>query len=300
MKREKKRGIPLALRNTLVGLSFIMPNFAGFFIFVLIPVGFSLILSVMNWDGFNPMEFAGINNFRGVFRDGVFRQSMSRTFVYTIACVVCTMFASLGLAVLLNKKLKAKNFFRSAIFFPYVASVVSIAVVWRLLFMRDTGPVNLFLRFIGIANPPGWFVTTRWALPGVIIVSIWKSMGYYMIVYLAALQGIPKELHEAASIDGASGIQYFWRITLPLLAPATFFVVLMLTINSFKSFDLIFALTEGGPGNATMLLSHYIYNKAFISFNYGQTSAAALVLFAIIGIITLIQFRVEKRLGGTA
>jgi ABC-type sugar transport system permease subunit len=295
----KKRGIPLALRNTLVGLSFIMPNFAGFFIFVLIPVAFSLILSVMNWDGFNSMEFAGINNFRTLFRDSVFRQSMSRTFIYTIACVGCTMFASLGLAALLNKKLAAKNFFRSAIFFPYVASVVSIAVVWRLLFMRDTGPVNLFLRFIGIANPPGWFVTTKWALPGVILVTIWKSMGYYMIVYLAALQGIPKELHEAASLDGASGVQYFWYITLPLLAPATFFVVLMLTINSFKSFDLIFALTEGGPGNATMLLSHYIYNKAFISFNYGQTSAAALVLFAIIGLITLIQFRVEKRLGGT-
>jgi ABC-type sugar transport system permease subunit len=300
MGTGKKRGMPLVMRNTLVGLSFIMPNFAGFFVFVLIPVGFSLILSVMSWDGFNAMKFNGIDNFRAILRDSIFRQSMGRTFVYTIACVVFTMFASLALAVLLNKKLKARNFFRSAIFFPYVASVVSIAVVWRLLFMRDTGPVNLFLHFIGIPNPPGWFVTTRWALPGVIIVAVWKSMGYYMIVYLAALQGIPRELHEAASIDGASSIQYFWRITLPLLAPATFFVVLMLTIGSFKSFDLIFALTEGGPGNATMLLSHYIYNKAFISFNYGQTSAAALVLFAIVGVITLIQFRVEKRLGGTA
>jgi ABC-type sugar transport system permease subunit len=300
MTTGKKRGMPLAVRNTLVGLSFIMPNFIGFFIFVLIPVGFSLLLSVMSWDGFNAMKFNGVDNFRIIFRDSIFRQSLSRTFVYTLACVVFTMSASLGLAVLLNKKFKGRNFFRSAIFFPYVASVVSIAVVWRLLFMRDTGPVNLFLRFIGIASPPGWFVTTRWALPGVIIVAIWKNMGYYMIVYLAALQGIPRELHEAASIDGASSIQYFWRIILPLLAPATFFVVLMLTINSFKSFDLIFALTEGGPGNATMLLSHYVYNKAFISFNYGQTSAAALVLFAVIGVITLIQFRMEKRFGGAA
>jgi ABC-type sugar transport system permease subunit len=293
---NKKYKMPLATRNTLVGLSFIMPNFLGFFIFALIPVGFSLILSVMDWDGFNPMRFNGVNNFRAIFRDSVFKQSMGRTFVFTIACVVFTMFASLGLAVLLNKDLKAREFFRSAIFFPYVASVVSIAVVWRLLFMPTTGPVNIFLRFIGIANPPGWFITTKWALPGVIIVSIWKGMGYYMIVYLAALQGIPRELHEAASIDGATGMQYFWRITLPLLAPATVFVVLMLTIGSFKSFDLIFALTEGGPGNATMLLSHYIYNKAFISFNYGQTSASALILFAIIGVITMMQFRVEKRL----
>jgi multiple sugar transport system permease protein len=121
-------------------------------------------------------------------------------------------------------------------------------------------------------------------------------MGYYMIVYLAALQDIPRELREAASIDGATGFQFFWRITLPMLAPATFFVVLMLTINSFKSFDLIFALTEGGPGTSTTLISNYIYNKAFISFNYGQTSAAAMILFVIVGIITFIQFRVEKKI----
>ncbi|MDR0709646.1 MAG: sugar ABC transporter permease [Spirochaetaceae bacterium] len=283
----------------MVGLSFIIPNFAGFFVFVLIPVIFSLILAFAHWDGFNAMSFSGVDNFRAIFRDTVFIASIGRTFIYTAGCVVLTMFASLGLAVLLNKKIRAKDFFRSAIYFPSVASIVSVAVVWQMLFMRTPpGPINTFLNFIGIANPPGWFSTTKWALPGVIIVAVWRSMGYYMIVYLAALQGIPKELHEAASIDGATGIQYFWRIALPSLAPATFFVVLMLTINSFKSFDIIFALTEGGPGTATTLVSNYIYNNAFIYFNYGRTSATAMVLFLIVGAITFFQFRMEKKLSG--
>ncbi|GHT67174.1 ABC transporter permease [Spirochaetia bacterium] len=291
-----KKGLSLSIRNTLMGLSFILPNFIGFLIFVLIPVGFSLILSFMNWDGFTAMTFNGFKNFTAVFRESVFRQSIGRTFVYTVSCVGFTTFAALGLAVLLNRRFMARDFFRSAIFFPHVASIVSVAVVWRLLFMRDIGPINVFLGFIGIANPPGWFASTRWALPGVIIVAIWKSMGYYMIVYLAALQNIPRELQEAASIDGATGSQYFWRICFPLLSPATFFVVLMLTIGSFKSFDIIFALTEGGPGTATTLISNYIYNKAFISFNYGQTSAAAMILFIIVGALTFTQFRVEKKL----
>jgi ABC-type sugar transport system permease subunit len=287
----------LTMRNTLVGLSFILPNFAGFFVFVLIPVLFSLVLSVMKWDGFNPMKFVALDNFFTIFRDSVFRASIWRTFLYTASCVALTMFASLGLAVLLNKGIKAKTFFRSAIYFPSVASVIAVAVVWQQLFMKTPpGPVNMFLQLIGIDNPPGWFGTTKWALPGVIIVSVWRSMGYYMIVYLAALQNIPRELHEAASIDGATGIQYFWRIAMPMLLPATFFVVLMLTINSFKSFDIIFALTEGGPGTATTLVSNYIYNNAFIYFNYGRTSAAALVLFVIVGAITFFQFKMENKL----
>jgi ABC-type sugar transport system permease subunit len=289
----------LTVRNTLVGYSFILPNLAGFLIFVLLPVIFSLILSFMKWDGFNPMSFIGLDNFRAIFRDSVFRASVVRTFVYAVSCVVLTMFVSLGLAVLLNKQIKAKAFYRSAIYFPSVASIVSVAVVWQLLLMKNPpGLVNIFLRFIGVSDPPGWFSTTRWALPGIIIVAVWRYMGYYMIVYLAALQNIPREHLEAASIDGATGIQYFWRIAMPALMPATFFVVLMLTINSFKSFDIIFALTEGGPGTATTLVSNYIYNNAFIYFNYGRTSATALILFLIVGAITFFQFRAEKKLSG--
>ena len=290
-----KKGFSLSLRNNLIGYSFIVPNFIGFLIFGLIPIGFSMFLSFAKWDGFTVIRFNGINNFISIMRDSVFIGSLGRTFIYTVSCVLFTTFASLGLAVLLNRQFKARGFFRSAIFFPHVASIVSIAVVWRLLYMPDIGPINAFLRFIGIANPPGWLSTVRYALPGVIIVAIWKSMGYYMIIYLAALQGIPRELKEAASIDGATDIQYFWRIAVPHLSPATFFVVLMLTIGSFKSFDIIFALTEGGPGTATTLISNYIYDKAFIAFNYGHTSAAAMVLFIIVASLTFFQFRLEKK-----
>jgi len=291
-----KKGFTLTLRNNLIGYSFILPNFIGFLIFGLIPIGFSMFLSFAKWDGFTAVRFNGINNFIALIRDSNFLMSLVRTFVYAVSCVVLTTFASLGLAALLNRQFTARGFFRSAIFFPHVASIVSVAVVWRLLYMPDMGPVNAFLRFIGIANPPGWLSTVRYALPAVIIVAVWKSMGYYMIVYLAAMQNIPRELKEAASIDGASGIQYFWRIAAPLLSPATFFVVLMLTIGSFKSFDIIFALTEGGPGTATTLISNYIYDKAFISFNYGHTSAAAMTLFIIVAGLTFFQFRLEKKL----
>ncbi len=291
-----KKAMPLGARNALVGMSFILPNFIGFFLFVLIPVGFSFVLSLMKWDGFTQMQFVGLKNFITIFKERAFQQALQKTMTFTVATVVFTMAASLLLAVLLNKKLRLTSFYRSAMFFPYVASMVSVAVVWKLLFMKDMGPINEFLRFIGISNPPGWIASTQWALPAVMIVYIWKFMGYYMIVYLAALQDVPPELREAASIDGATGIQYFWRVQLPMLTPTHFFVLMMLTINSFKSFDLVFAMTEGGPGTATTLLSNYIYNKAFVSFNYGHTSAAAFVLFLIIGAIMLVQFRVEKRL----
>jgi len=300
--------LSLNLRNNLIGYSFILPNFVGFFIFALIPIIFSLLLSFARWDGFTAIQFNGFNNFLTITRDGEqvffggilgdsqFHMSLARTFIFTVSCVIFTTFAALGLAVLLNREFSARNFFRSAIFFPHVASIVSIAVVWRMLYMPDFGPINAFLRFIGIANPPGWFSTVRYALPAVIVVAVWKSMGYFMIVYLAALQNIPRELREAASIDGATGFQYFWRIVVPLLSPATFFVVLMLTIGSFKSFDIIFALTEGGPGTATSLISIYIYEKAFIAWNYGHTSAAAMVLFIIVAILTFSQFKLEKKL----
>ncbi len=294
--KGKKKGLSLEARNTLIGLSFIAPNFLGFLIFVLIPVGFSVVLSFMKWDGFNPMEFIGLKNFISLFGQRAFKQALEKTMIFTVVTVAVTLFASLGLAILLNGKLKGKGFFRSAIFFPYVASMISVAVVWKLLFMKDMGPINMLLRFCGVVDPPGWIASTQWALPAVMIVYVWKQMGYYMIVYLAALQDIPVELREASAIDGASPWQNFWHITLPMLAPSTFFVLMMLTINSFKSFDLIFAMTEGGPGTATTLLSNFIYNKAFISFNYGQTSAAAFVLFGIILVFMFIQTRVEKRM----
>jgi multiple sugar transport system permease protein len=294
--RQNKRSVRLTTRKTLVGLSFIAPNFIGFFVLILIPVFFTFFLSVNKWDGFNPMSFVGSNNFKFIFGDKNFRQAVVKTVTYAVFTVSITTLISLGLAVLINQKLKCIGIFRTALFFPYVASIVAVAAVWQMLFQKDMGLINEVLKLFGVVDVPGWFASTKWALHAVIIVTIWKNMGYYMIIYLAALQDIPTSLIEAGMIDGASAWQRFWRIKFPLLRNATFFVVMMLTINSFKSFDIIFVLTEGGPGTATTLLSQYIYNQSFISWDYGRASAAALILFAIVAAITAVQFLLEKKL----
>ena len=253
----KRSGMSLNTRNTLVGMTFILPNFIGFFCFVLSPVAFSFVLSFMEWDGFTEMKFVGIENFLDIFDDRVFR---------------------------------------AAIFFPYVASIVAVAAVFKAMFMKDGGPINEFLGlFLPDSMLPGWLASTDWALAACIIVQVWKNMGYFMIIYLAALQDIPYSLYEAASIDGATKWQQFKSITLPMLTPSHFYVLMMLVINSFKTFDLIFTLTEGGPGTSTTMLSQYIYNESFISWNYGGASAAAMVLFLIVAAVTLLQFRVERK-----
>ena len=291
----KQGGMTLNQRRTLEGLSFITPNFIGFFVLILIPVLFTFWLCFNKWDGYTPMEFVALDNFKYIFTHKIFQEAVVKTLIFTACSVVITLLLALGLAVLINQKLAGIGIFRTAIFFPYVASVVAVAAVWQMLFQKDMGLINEMLRFFGVTDVPGWFATTKWALPGVIIVNIWKNMGYYMIIYLAALQDVPTSLVEAGMIDGASAWQRFWKIKWPLLGNATFFVVMMLTINSFKSFDLIYALTEGGPGTATTLLSQYIYNQSFVSWDYGRASAAAMVLFAIAAVITLIQFRLEKK-----
>ena len=292
---RQKKGLSLKTRKTLVGLSFILPNFIGFFCFVLIPVVFSFLLSVMDWDGFNEMTFAGLSNFRSLFKDRVFKTALVNTVYFSVFGVLITAFLALALAILINRKLKGISIFRSAIFFPYVAPVVAVAAVWNALFMRDFGPVNSVLQAIGIANPPGWFTSTKWALPAVIVVWIWKNMGYYMILYLAGLQDVPRQLYEAAEVDGASRWDQIRYITFPMLAPVHFFVFIMLTINSFKTFDLVYALTQGGPGTATTVLSQYIYNQSFVYWDYGRATAASVILFLIVGTITIIQFRYEKK-----
>ena len=291
---EKKKG-SLRMRQAMIGYSFIAPNFIGFAIFILFPVIFTIVLSVMNWDGFNAMTFAGFDNFRAIFKDRVFKSAFWLTLLYVVFTVALTLLASLGLACALNKKIKGRDAFRSAIFFPYVASMIAIGAVWKQLFESNYGPINMALRALGVDNPPGWFASTDWAIWGVIIVAIWKFMGYYMLIYLAGLQDIPAQLYEAATLDGATGWQKFRKITLPMLTPSTFFVFMMLTINSFKSFDLIYALTMGGPGTSTTLLANYIYNQTFVYWDYGKSAAASIILFVIVLAVTIVQFRGEKK-----
>lgn len=286
-KRQRK------IREALIAYSFIAPNFIGFAVFTLGPICFAFALAFMHWDGSNPIEYAGLENFWKLFGDKAFKAAFWNTIIYTIFVVPFTLVCSLGLAILLNQKIFGRDFFRTIAFFPYVASLVAVAVVWNMLFNPEFGPVNMALYNLGMdpKNLPGWSADKDWAMVTIIMFSVWKSMGYFMVIYLAGLQGISAELYEAAEIDGANGWQKFWRITLPQLAPTTFFVSVMLTIQSFKVFDQIFLITQGGPGTSTLVLVYHIYNEAFISWDLGYSSMVALVLFVLVLTITIVQFR---------
>lgn len=286
----------LGRRKTLVAYSFIMPNLIGFLVFTFIPIIFSLFLSFCEWNSGGDIRFVGLENFIYMFtEDRSFGTSLLNTLYFTVGTVPVTLAFALGLAILMNKPLKGKVFFRSVLFFPYVASLVAIAVVWMALFNPDRGPINSILMTLGIANPPRWAASTTWAMPTIIGLTIWKNMGYYMIVYLAALQGVPRDLYEAAALDGANKWQQFKNVTWSSVMPTTFYILMMLMVSAFKSYDTMYITTQGGPGEATKVLAYHIYNTAFVSSKFGYASALAMILFVIVISVTLLQFKLEKK-----
>jgi multiple sugar transport system permease protein/alpha-1,4-digalacturonate transport system permease protein len=291
--RARPRG--LVWRNTVAGWSFILPNFVGFAALTLVPVVALFYLAFTNWNVFGVAEWTGTANFRRMWNDASFWTALRNTVYYTVFHIPLTMAAALGLALLLNRRLRGVAFFRTVAFFPYITSIVAIAVVWNQLFSPEYGPVNAFLRAVGVENAPGWTTSADWSMPAVIIVGTWRYMGYYMLFFLAGLQTIPAQLYEAAQIDGASPWQRFVNITLPGLRHTTFFVTVMLTIESFKVFDLILVMTQGGPGQSTLVLSQYIYQKGFVENQFGYASAVSIVLFAICFGVTVIQFLVNRQ-----
>lgn len=310
-EREKKQRKLTAIRNNrvisreakrdLVAYSFIAPNFIGFAVFTLIPIVFAFALAFMKWDGSNEITFAGVSNFVRLADDTFFIAALRNTIIYVIGTVPLTMIASLALAIVLNQKIRARGFFRTVAFFPYVASLVAITAVWSMIFHPSKGPVNyLLLNVFGVPqdNLPKWF-SGNLVLFTLILFSVWKYMGYYMVIYLAGLQGISAELYEACSLDGANTWQKFLYITWPQLRSTTFFVVVMLTINCFKVYDIAVMLAGGGDGklstSATVLV-YYIYQNAFNYWDLGYSSAIAMVLFLMVLVITLVQFRYEKKL----
>ncbi len=283
------------LRTTAVGWSFLLPNFAGFALLTLVPVGLLFYYAFTSWNVFGGAEWTGLENFRQMMRDASFWTALTNTAYYTVFHIPLTLVASLGLALLLNRRLRAVAFFRTVAFFPYITSIVAIAQVWNMLFSPSFGPVNQALRAIGVSNPPGWTTSADWSMPAVIVVGTWREMGYYMLLFLAGLQAIPAQLYEAAKVDGANRWQSLRAVTLPGLRPTTFFVVVMLTIGSFKVFDLILVMTNGGPGQSTLVLSQYIYQKGFVENQFGYASAVSIALFGICFAVTVLQFLLNRR-----
>ena len=278
-----------------VGWMFILPNFIGFAILTLVPILVLIYVAFTRWDVFGTPEWIGVDNFTRLAGDESFRTALVNTLYYAAVHIPVTLILSLGLALLLNTKLRGLAFFRTAAFFPYITSIVAVAAVWNMLFSPDMGVINQGLRAIGIDNPPGWTTSTTWAMPAVIIVGTWRETGYYMLLFLAGLQTVPRELYEAARVDGANAWHQFMNITLPCLRPTTFFITIILTIQSLKVFDLVLVMTNGGPGESTLVLSQFIYNQGFVNSEFGYGSSAAVVLFLIALAVTVIQYLVNKR-----
>lgn len=285
-------------RESLAAIIFLTPSFLGFLIFFLFPVLFSLVFSFAKWDmssGISNIHFIGLHNFKSIFRDIWFKDSMKNSLIFTVSTVAIGVSISLVLAVILTRAAFFKRTLKAMMFIPYISSTVAISIVWMILLQPKYGPVNQFLLSIGVHNPPYWLADLKWAMPALIAMYIWQNLGYNMVVYIAGLSSVPLDLYEAAEIDGAGAISKFRFITIPMVSPTTFFLVIMGIINSFKVFDQVNVLTQGGPGSSTSVLALYIYREAFKFYDMGSASAAAWIMFVIIFIVTIIQWIGQKK-----
>lgn len=274
-----------------MGWVFVLPALLGTLIFIIIPVGFSFGLSFMKWDLLNPAIFVGGKNYLDIFTSPLFGKILLNTFVYALSTSVFAVIIPLILACILNSKIRGSEFFKTAYFLPFVTPMIVIAVVWQWIFDPNIGILNYVLNL-----HINWLYDSHFAMPAVIIVSVWKLIGYNMVIFLAGLSAINQSLFEAAKIDGANVINTFKFVTVPLLSPTIFFVVVITCISSFQVFDLIYMMTQGGPLDSTNVLVYAVYKNAFEYFKIGQASAMAYVLFGIIFILTIIQWNLRKKL----
>ncbi|HYU17351.1 MAG TPA: sugar ABC transporter permease [Chloroflexota bacterium] len=280
--------------QTLTAYLFLLPNIVGFLAFSALPVLAALVLSLYDWDLLLGRSFVGLGNFRQLLDDAVFRAAFVNTFYFSAVSVPLSVGLGLAAALLTNQTLRGVTIFRGIFLLPYVTITVALSLVWKWLYLPNVGLMNQLLALVGIAGP-AWLVDPIWAMPGLILMSAWKSFGYNMVLFLAGLQSIPQHLYEAAMIDGATAWRRFLHVTLPMLSPTTFFVVVIALINSFQVFDQALIMTNGGPGTATTTLVLHIYQVGFQSFHMGYAAAVAWVLFAVVFAFTVVQFRAQRR-----
>jgi len=273
------------------GLIFILPAFIGILIFIVLPVIGSFGLSFTKWDLLNPVQFAGLDNYCELFKSPLFYKIFSNTVVFALSTSIFGVIIPLILAAILNNKIRGSEFFKTAYFLPFITPMVVIGIIWAWIFDPNIGILNRLLN-IHI----NWLYDSNFAMPALIIVSVWKLIGYNMIIFLSSFSAIDNSIFEAAKIDGANAFQTFKNITIPVLSPSIFFVVIITAISSFQVFDLIYLMTQGGPFNSTNVLVYSIYKDAFEFFNIGRASAAAYILFAVILALTLIQWSLRKKL----
>ncbi len=273
------------------GWVFILPALLGTLIFIVIPVICSFGLSFTKWDLLNPIRFVGLDNYKEIFSEALFFKIFWNTVVFAISTSVLGVIIPLILACILNSKIRGSEFYKTAYFLPFITPMIVIGVVWEWIFDPNIGLLNHILHL-----HINWLYDTHFAMPALIIVSVWKLIGYNMVIFLSSLSGISQSMFEAAKIDGASPFQTFINVTIPLLSPSIFFVVIITAISSFQVFDLIYLMTQGGPLDSTNVLVYAIYKNAFEYFNVGKASAIAYVLFFIILVLTLVQWSLRKKL----
>lgn len=273
------------------GWVFILPALLGTLIFIVIPVICSFGLSFTKWDLLNPIRFVGLDNYKEIFSEALFFKIFWNTVVFAISTSVLGVIIPLILACILNSKIRGSEFYKTAYFLPFITPMIVIGVVWEWIFDPNIGLLNHILHL-----HINWLYDTHFAMPALIIVSVWKLIGYNMVIFLSSLSGISQSMFEAAKIDGATPFQTFKNVTIPLLSPSIFFVVIITAISSFQVFDLIYLMTQGGPLDSTNVLVYAIYKNAFEYFNVGKASAIAYVLFFIILVLTLVQWSLRKML----
>lgn len=282
-----------SIRKYWPAYAFILPNFAGVLVFIVFPVFFALYMSLQNWDGVTAPQFVGLNNFRDIFSDNIFWQSLRNTLVYTLLTVPPGIALSLGVASLLNQGVRGLSIFRAAMFVPVVTSALAVAVVWKWIFDYDNGIINDILSLLNINQVP-WLSDPFWAMISLGIIGVWQNFGLTTIILLAAIQTVPPSLLEAAAIDGAGAWRRLRSVTLPLIVPAILFVSITGFIASFQVFAQVYYMTSGGPDYGTTVMNLLIFQRAFEQNRFGNASALAYILFGIIFAVTMVQLRVGR------
>jgi multiple sugar transport system permease protein len=287
---------PAADRSKYVALAvLLLPSLAGMVVFLMAPVLSSLVLSFSQWDLIGEIHWVGIDNYVTALTDPAVLGALRNTVTFILGYLPSVVIIALGLALLLNRRIRGRVVFRAIYFVPVVTSWVAVSLIWKWLLNPQYGLVNFALGAIGIKGP-GWLFDPAWAMTGVILTSVWKDIGFVTVIYLAGLQDIPEPLYEAAALDGATPWQQFWSITFPMLAPTTFFVTTISLISSFQVFDQVWIMTQGGPAGATSVMVELIYKNAFSYYKMGYASAISWVLFALIFAVTIAQHLLQKQL----
>ncbi|WP_158321060.1 carbohydrate ABC transporter permease [Lederbergia ruris] len=278
------------IKRQLAPYLFVLPNFLIFFIFIVVPAFVGLFYSFTDFDGLSDINFIGFENYQKAFTSSEYWKIFGNTFIYALAVVPLIFVCSLGIANLLIKEIRAKGFFRAIFYWPTMISAIIVGLTWKWIFGDSFGIVNYLLESIGL-TPIKWLSDPFFAKISVIIGTVWARIGFFMVIFMAGLQSIPTSYYEAAQIDGASRFKMFWNITVPLLKPTSLLVLILLLIESFKQYPLVLALTGGGPAKETTFLVQYIYEYSFEKGELGYASAMSVILFFVIAIFTIIQFK---------